>query len=543
MACTDMRVINRGERGTADNFAAPAPQPTVPSASTVSSGVTGSSSEWPTSFGSTVDPPVASEHFVFAVSPKGGAVAVLDATSRGIETVPTGDSPSRLAVIPGQDACLVLNTGDDTVSIIRVESLGKITTTTIDLPAGTNAIAVAPDGETAVAYFNADLLTDANFGDFQGVSLLSLTPGKESSSSVVVGYKPSVVRYTADSRKIVVVTEVGISLIDPQAVVPAGSGIATSLAFTDGYYSPSQVMVSPDGAYVVGLAVNPTRLSLIDTVNGSPSLDLALNQFLKTNAKGQVTDDGTNLPAESLMGGMQCVATPQGSAVFCSFAYLNAILRVPVPAGFTDPTAIERHLLPAAIDAILTPLSETQVSVAAYGYPYLIAMDFAVGGADTTIQVRKMIHSVVASPDRGTLIVDHLAAWGDPAAPGISADVRVDRSNGFTLLHPSNGDLKLQLTRSPVSQVVFDGDSDGALLLFNSSNDSVREAIIARLTSFSVSNPLGFDTPPVAGGDVAGAGNAFVLQGHSAGRISYIDWASGDIETVTGFGLNNRIRN
>jgi hypothetical protein len=54
--------------------------------------------------------------------------------------------------------------------------------------------------------------------------------------------------------------------------------------------------------------------------------------------------------------------------------------------------------------------------------------------------------------------------------------------------------------------------------------------------------PLELGSPPTSVGAVPSSKRAFVGQDHPDGRISFIDWTTSSIETVTGFELNSRIR-
>jgi hypothetical protein len=52
--------------------------------------------------------------------------------------------------------------------------------------------------------------------------------------------------------------------------------------------------------------------------------------------------------------------------------------------------------------------------------------------------------------------------------------------------------------------------------------------------------PLG--SPPVSVGSVAASQKVFVGQEHQDGRITFIDWKTSQVASVTGFELNSRIR-
>ena len=62
-----------------------------------------------------------------------------------------------------------------------------------------------------------------------------------------------------------------------------------------------------------------------------------------------------------------------------------------------------------------------------------------------------------------------------------------------------------------------------------------------QLDSFRVT-PIELGSPPTSVGTVPGSQRAFVGQDHPDGRISFIDYQTNSVQTVTGFELNSRIR-
>jgi 6-phosphogluconolactonase (cycloisomerase 2 family) len=84
-------------------------------------------------------------------------------------------------------------------------------------------------------------------------------------------------------------------------------------------------------------------------------------------------------------------------------------------------------------------------------------------------------------------------------------------------------------------------DSAYAFVLLRDDKASVRIAERISLTSFLVDDfPLG--SPPNSIAALSGSHNVFVGQVYTDGRISFIDWMSGSVRTVTGFALNGRIQ-
>jgi hypothetical protein len=78
-------------------------------------------------------------------------------------------------------------------------------------------------------------------------------------------------------------------------------------------------------------------------------------------------------------------------------------------------------------------------------------------------------------------------------------------------------------------------------MLFRSDMLGVREVHQVSTTSFLVT-PHGLGSPPISVGAVLSAERIFVNQEHADGRITFIDWTTGEARTVTGYELNSTIR-
>jgi hypothetical protein len=116
-------------------------------------------------------------------------------------------------------------------------------------------------------------------------------------------------------------------------------------------------------------------------------------------------------------------------------------------------------------------------------------------------------------------------------------ETRIDRSYGYTIVNLASGFAKLQITEGEVSAQALTPDGGRAFVLVRASRLVQRIA----LSSFIVDEfPLG--SPPTSLA-VLGAAvkRVFVSQEHPEGRISFIDWDTGMVESVTGFELNGRI--
>lgn len=172
--------------------------------------------------------PSAGERYVYAANPDSNSVAVIDSKTLAIQSVEAGDKPTFLQTLGGRDAAIVLNVNSNDATIVRTDK-GVSTTSEVDVVAGSNAIAVAPDGSTAVVYFNVDLRSTGPSGSFQDLSVVLFEKGKDLSVGMTVGFRPSAVHFSADSKRAFVVTEDGVSILDFDTIREKGSHIATTV--------------------------------------------------------------------------------------------------------------------------------------------------------------------------------------------------------------------------------------------------------------------------------------------------------------------------
>ena len=104
-----------------------------------------------------------------------------------------------------------------------------------------------------------------------------------------------------------------------------------------------------------------------------------------------------------------------------------------------------------------------------------------------------------------------------------------------------DGYTKVASTPTNPNPFAITPDSSYAFVLLRDDSASVRIAERISLTSFLADDfPLG--SPPNSIAALSGSHKVFVGQVYPDGRISFIDWTTGDVRTVTGFALNGRIQ-
>jgi len=153
--------------------------------------------------------------------------------------------------------------------------------------------------------------------------------------------------------------------------------------------------------------------------------------------------------------------------------------------------------------------------------------------------LHQTIRAVAIAPDEGSALVLH--SDGTTSSTGGSGGSSA-KFYGYTMVRLQDGFTKLQQTAAQPNPFAITPDSKFAFVLLRDDAASIRMAQRISLESFATTDyPLG--SPPSSIAALATASHkVFVGQVHSAGRISFIDWVTGDVQSVTGFALNGRIQ-
>ncbi len=490
--------------------------------------------------------PQAGGRFVYVANPTRDTVAVIDSSTLAIQSVETGDGPTHLVTVPGQDIALVINVNSHTLSVLRTTASGT-TSRSVPIVAGANALAVAPDGRHALAYFDSTLPgASAANGSFQDLSVITLDPAMDRAVQLSVGFRPLDVLFTADGASAFVVTEDGISILrfaaitgptivpnvslEDTAIAPAGSdgGVdagdasAPSLdATVDAGLArvPARdVSITPDGRYAIARIEGTSTLRLVD---------LATRAITSIDVGGVVTD---------------LDVSPSGGYALAVVRDRSQVLRVPIPMGFADATTIQRTdvtgefvgsvtIAPDGSRALLytTALPIERVTLMELGEPSL-----------QVVRMRKAVRAVAFAPDARTALVVHTAVGGSPTEAGIGLEAQIDRSFGYTLVDTATRFAKLQLTAADVGPFAIVPDGSHAFVLLRDDARLVAEAQRVSLRSFVIES-VALGSPPLSVGAVPGTARAFIGQDHPEGRITFVDWNTGALQSVTGFELNSRV--
>lgn len=506
--------------------------------------------------------PRAGGRYVYVANPLRDSVAVIDSQTLAITSIEVGRRPTTLNTMDGRDECIVLNSGANTASILRTTN-GTTTTSQVPTLDGANAIAIASDARHAIVYFDSTVAgADGRRANFQDITLITLEAGMDRAVQLTVGFRPLNVLFSNDGTAAYVLTDDGISILRFADIT--GPTILPSVTLQDDRVIERNVTedarapldaamdaAMDDGGDVPAPGVSdasdaaaPIVRGAVTDVSLTPDGRFALARMVGTGILRLV--DLRNRSVRSLDVG----ATVSDLDLSTSGAFAIAIqreasrvLRIPIPGAFDGTAAIRRNEFRAEFVGSVTIAPDDSVALlytTAVDERRLLTMDLVGNAGTTALTLRKTVRSVTFAPDSRSALIVHRFSDGDPNQLGIPLQTQIDRSRGYSLLDLRNRFVKLQLTEADVGPFTLVPGGGYAFLLFR--NDAARVASTHRvnLRSFEVS-PLILGSPPSSVGAVPSTMRVFVGQEHPEGRISFINWDTGAIESLTGFELNSRI--
>lgn len=476
-----------------------------------SSGIT-SSSGGPGAGGGPIDheveskygAPVATNNYVWITNPSSGRVAYIDATSLVVRLVDAGDGPTYLAPVPsdkGDDTAIVLNVLSSDATLLQAGKDGGIHATSFPLPSGGNAWALSPDGRYAIAWTDWTKLQGSDpLNGYQDITVLDLKKGPTSSMPLTVGYRPIAVAFDAASSHAYAVTQDGISVLDlaPEPAVVKNVRLSDDAADQT---ATLDVNITPDGAYAFMRRDGLAGIRVVTLADG-------------TRTDVTLPDVPTDL--DLLPDGSLAVAVVKAT-------HQAAILPVPV-----DPAKV--RLVDAGAVVGLTALAPKSSLAFLYTNAepnkILTVLDpKADVPAATSVLLRAPILAVFPSPAGSNVVVLHDAV-----------DQGGSHFAGAVSLAPIALDLPPKIVGLDATPLAVAVTEDTAVVATGDETTGVYQVAVAKLPSLAVS-VLPLASLPVATGIVPSAGRAYVAQKHPDGRITFVDFKTGQARTLTGFEL------
>lgn len=460
-------------------------------------------------------PPAAGKRYLYVAVPEQQMVARIDSKTLGVASIRVGLKPTALRTVDGEDIAVVINTGSSTASVIRTDSAGKDTVVTLVLPKGLNQLAMAPDGDFAVAYFDVSRAGGKlPATSLQEAAVIALVAGKEKATRVAVGFRPREVQFSRDGAQAFVVGERSVTIIDfaklAQKPLPERAALTRKVSEV-----VDEVEVTSDG-----------KLALVRLDKGAllRVVELQADTITDITLAGRPTD---------------LDVTKDGKLALLALRDQHKVAVVDLPGDISTPSGIETistgDLAPGQIE-LLSGGKRALLFSNAVDQEELAVLDL-VKRASESLLVKKGIVSVTGAKDGKTAVVIHNKKQGTPSSSD-PLETYIDKSYGYSLIDLSAGVAKLQLTPVAPGEARFSLDSAHAFVLLEGTG--VRAVDRCAMRSLIVDREQ-LGSPPIAVGTMPGTTQVYVAQDHPLGRVTFIDAATGKQRTLTGFALNARV--
>lgn len=464
---------------------------------------------------STFGAPVATGRYVWIANPSSGRVAYIDATTLAIKIVDAGNAPTFLAAVPSgpeEDIAVVLNVLSLDATVLRAKS-GVLSTATLPVASSGNRWAVSPDGRWATAWTDASRLQNADPIDgYQDVTVLDLRTGKEHATPLTIGYRPLSMGYDAASKRAFAVTQDGVSVVDLTGSEPT---VAKNVALGSDPLEDARsrfVSITPDGGYALVRREGQATIGVVSLEDGALT-DVVL--------PGAATD--LALSAD----GKRAVAVVREQSL---------VALLPIPDIASNPEGFVSFKVASTTVGSVVLASESPIGLlytTALPIPALTAFDSSASPpVPRPIKLRAPVLAVFPTPNGAHAVVLHDALQLDGGT----------KYGAALSVVPIAQDLPskiLGLEAPPVSVAIAPA-GHRALIATGDANHSAYRLIVVSMPSQKL-DVYTLASEPIAAGIVAGADRGFVAQKHPDGRITFVDFKTGGVRTLTGFELASQV--
>jgi hypothetical protein len=466
--------------------------------------------------------PVVTGRYIWSANPDSGRVALVDAISHEVSTVPAGLSPTYLAAIAGDSAnrAIVLNTGSSDATLFRQAPDGALSQVQIATHQEASAWAMGPAGRWAIAWSDAAQMgtLDPTEG-LQDVTVIDLAADPPRPARFSVGYRPLQVTIDAAESRAYAVTHDGISVIelaDTPRVLDDVILVSDeeALAGTLGEPVLEDVPLTRDGRFALIRFAGAARLKIID---------LGTNESRVLELPAEVSDvdiAGATQRAVAVMRGTGQVAVFDLAAALADPSVVQL-------SSFSGET-IGSTALPDTGDAALFFTNASQSDRLAI---LDTAGDVSATSAQRVVSLKAPISAVFPSPE-GSHAIALLETGPSSESPGAFSVIPISEA-----LPP-----KIQGTDAPPFRVSIAATPAGVrgLVTVRDDGKGIFGAYLIRMPSLQVDR-IALSSPPIAAGVLAENGIAYVAQQHPEGRITFINLETAEAETLTGFELSGKV--
>jgi DNA-binding beta-propeller fold protein YncE len=457
--------------------------------------------------------PVATGTFVWIANPTSGRVAYINATTLEINVVEAGHAPTYIAAVPDadEDVAIVLNVLSKDATVLRAKG-DALAAESLAVPSSGNAWAVSENGRWAVAWTDSRRVENADPIDgFQDITVLDLTQGASKSTALTVGYRPVAVAFNTAGTRAFAVTQDGITAVSLEGGEPA---VTQNIKLSDKPADDAttrDVAITPDGSYALVRKDGEAQISVFSLANGDR------------------TDVALPAPATDID------LSPDGSVAVAVIRDTGEVGLLPIPGIVSNPASfplikVEGTLIGSTALADESPLAFLYTNAVPSSVLAVLDTSKAAPAPDF-IQLWAPIKAVFPTKDAAHAIVLHETIEGGGSQyPGAVSVV------------PVAEDLPAKITgldAPPVSVAIAPAGHRALIATGDEAHPSFR-LYVASMPSLQIAKYT-LASEPIAAGIVAGADRGFVAQKHPDGRITFVDFKTGEVRTLTGFELATQV--
>lgn len=457
--------------------------------------------------------PAQTDVFVFVANPERDTVTRINVLTREVDTTDVGSRPGGVVITQDYSTAIVLNKGDDSITIIDAGTLEQDVVAVRD---NMNSLRLSPDGAWVALWHDPNAVEEDDpvsqgATSYNEVSLVEVATGVH--TPVVVGFNPKDIQFTPTSREAVVVADATMAVLD----LTTPDLDLELVEVSDPLAPPSaeEVVLAPDGSYAFVRQFGSDALTVVDLVSKDVyEIPVGLNP-----TDLDLTPDGE-----------KAVVVSRGAAEISLFDLADPfaspeILAIPNATPFGS----------VEIDATGTTgvLYTTAGGLGRYG-----TWDLASSAIDLK-PLPKPIQSVAVTPEGGSLLIVHSP---DDNADGTTPDF-YQGLNALSMIDLNDFRANtLTLTAEPAGFANASNGAYGYVILEDRSVVEVLDYSSLIFEEIELRSPavhIGVlpdldeadgDEPP-----------AWISQEHPLGRISFFDADDSSLSTITGFELNSQI--
>lgn len=449
--------------------------------------------------------PAATNAYVFVANPTRNTVTRIAVPSLAVDTRTVGSDPVTVATSSDYTHAVTFNAGSDDVSIIDAESFDV---TTVGVRDNFNTMAMSPDGEWVMCWYDEDIgPVDPSGGvqSFNEVSFVNLRTATH--YGMVVGFNPQGVRWTPDGTLALVVSDGALAMID----------------LTEEELSPT----------LVELADDPLDAPPAEEVELSPNGDFAfVRQFGTDEILVVSLMDRTYDAVPVGQNPTDLDLSPDGRSVAVVSRGSHELYVFDSEDPFAEPQVLsyadlaEYGSVQYAGDGRLALLYTNAAPV-----PKYTVWDTQTGELTERTLV-KPIRTLGISPTGGTALIFHT----ESDAP--DADPNGTFYGEWALTMVDIASLRASPILLPAEPKAYTTSEDGRHGFFIMEGLEFLETLHFDSLLY---DEVRLKSEPVYVGVLPGTSLAYASQEHELGRISFYDPDTEALDTVTGFELNSEI--